>query len=354
MLISREISNKLANMSFVCSLLVVFIHIGHCPTTVGTLGWRLWYVMRYVLCTVAVPWFFLASGLLLALHADDSRWWKMALLKRGKTLVVPYWFWVIFMLIVYNFILIPTHNFLAIEEVSSPVWSPNRMLIMLGFSPFSPPANQPLWYVRALMILIIISPVLVGAARIKCRLLLPLLYFFYIAINPGHAGDGFWISEKWSHFWRFGFSIEGLFYFSTGIFIGMKAIRIPSRRISLVLGLGGIVIGIVRMLLQLQGIEDFGYLIAISIPLVLVGAWSLIPTCSWPQVLIGNTFAIYVLHPMLPIIYDILCQRFSSVLGGVVLGMFVEWFTVVLFAIFCAQGIRKISPRLAGLIFGGR
>ena len=134
----------------------------------------------------------------------------------------------------------------------------------------------------------------------------------------------------------------------------MKAICIPSRNISLVLGLVGITAGIVRMIMQCYGIDDFGYLIALSIPLVLVGVWSIIPSCSWPQVLIGNSFAVYVLHPMLPIIFDVACQRCPSVYWRSVLGMFVEWFAVVSFAIFCAQGIRKLSPRLAGLIFGGR
>lgn len=354
MSISQETSHKLANMSFVCTLLVVFIHIGHWPTAVGTYGWAFWYVIRYVFCIVAVPWFFLASGLLLAQHVDDARWWKRALLKRGKTLVVPYWFWVVFTLIAYNFILIPLHNTLTTDAIVPSAWTLNRLLIILGFSPFSPPANQPLWYVRALMILISISPGIVVAARKKWRWLLPLLFLFYIVINPGHTGGGFWISEKWCHFWRFGFSIEGLFYFSTGIFIGMKAIRIPSRSLSLVLGFGGVATGTMRILLQSRGIEDFGYLIAISIPLVLVGVWSLIPSCSWPSVLIGNSFAIYVLHPMLPIIYDVACQRWLGEFGSTVSGMFFEWFAVVLLAIFCSMGIRKFSPQLAGLIFGGR
>ena len=50
--------------------------------------------MRYVVCPIAVPFFFVASGYFLGVRAwSGCGWGGNAMRKRIKTLLIPYFFW---------------------------------------------------------------------------------------------------------------------------------------------------------------------------------------------------------------------------------------------------------------------
>lgn len=62
--IDKSLSQRLANMGFLCACFVVFLHVPFHRGEV-TLGWN----VKRMLCfafDAAVPWFFIASGFFLA------------------------------------------------------------------------------------------------------------------------------------------------------------------------------------------------------------------------------------------------------------------------------------------------
>ena len=83
------ISAKVANMSFVCALLVVLIHTTVRADSASSLWWFK-SVGREFVCKIGVPFFFVASGYYLAAHWQDARWYGREIRKRVRTLLVPF------------------------------------------------------------------------------------------------------------------------------------------------------------------------------------------------------------------------------------------------------------------------
>lgn len=91
-MISYQISNKMANASFVAASLVVFIHISiHLEN--GNLTWWFYQVVESGIARISVPFFFLASGYWLAGKFNEHGWWINECKKRIKSLILPYFIW---------------------------------------------------------------------------------------------------------------------------------------------------------------------------------------------------------------------------------------------------------------------
>lgn len=89
MKISQELSDKIANMSFVCACLVVMIHT---PFSVGTIDQFVKYWIGGGVASAAVPIFFIISGFFLGQHINEDGWYGRAVKKRIRTLVIPFLF----------------------------------------------------------------------------------------------------------------------------------------------------------------------------------------------------------------------------------------------------------------------
>ena len=140
--LTQSLSNKFANMSFVCAVLVVGqhvmrVHSWHSPS---------WFAFQFVdlgIARIAVPYFFLASGYFLAGHVGEDGWHKRALVKRLFSLVMPFLVW--------NFAYLICLNHFTFASV----------VRALGLNPFMSPELGVTWYVRSLLLLVLISPVVV-------------------------------------------------------------------------------------------------------------------------------------------------------------------------------------------------
>ena len=86
--LGMRLSNKIANMGFVCACLVVLIH----SPMFGNVGF-VTYLLKNFLVRIAVPAFFMISGFLLARHCGEEGWYCREVCKRVKTLLVPLWCW---------------------------------------------------------------------------------------------------------------------------------------------------------------------------------------------------------------------------------------------------------------------
>lgn len=137
-------SNKFRNMSVLCALFVVIIH---CRPEFehGCLAWYVKEVLENGICEMAVPFFFLASGFFIAPKIAAGLY-KAEVAKRIRTLLVPYVFW----LLMYLMLAMALSRHLSLP-------TPGQ----LGFDPFDCPALSPLWYVRSLFCLVLLSPIVV-------------------------------------------------------------------------------------------------------------------------------------------------------------------------------------------------
>lgn len=341
-------SARIANLGFVAALLVVFIHLADAPTDLGTASGLTYAVIRRVFATVAVPYFFLVSGFFLAKRSSEAGWWTSAVGKRLRTLGVPYLVWCA----------VPFLLFSVLWPVGSPdgicaraQMKASSIAAAFGLNFFTnPEANRPLWYLRDLFLLVLLSPLIGWILRASRGLALAAFLVLYLAVNPGTLDfPGFWMGQRWRIFWTFGFSLEGLFYFSVGWFLAFHPMDL-TRRAGLSLGAVGLLLGAVAVGLAAHGSPWSGYASELSVPFVMAGLWVLTPSVPWPRGLVGNAFAVYVMHP----IFLRLLLEPRRLLPDTPAMFAVEWLLAVLASVFVAIVLRKASPKAADLAFGGR
>ena len=162
--IGEALSAKVSNMGVLCMGFVVAIHVagrelsGFAP---GSLMWWWEALGHYGLFLVAVPFFFICSGYFLAGHVSESGWWFRECRKRIKSLFVPYvcWCLIFAMLGVGMYMVSNAVNGRPLIESGRFGW--RFWAGVFGVHPFSSPRLFPLWYVRALLMFVALSPLLV-------------------------------------------------------------------------------------------------------------------------------------------------------------------------------------------------
>ena len=167
---NKYLSVKLKVLSFLLMILVVFIHSHNIAgrllsgNTVLSNGYSS-FIQDFIsdgICYIAVPLFFCISGYLFFFNFKAGfKEFKSKYTKRFRTLVIPYLFWTIGVLLVYfilqlfpgtsNFSEIRIKDFRAIDFF-------NRIFIA--------PIPLQLWFVRDLIIITILSPVVYWLIRV--------------------------------------------------------------------------------------------------------------------------------------------------------------------------------------------
>lgn len=343
----------MANMGFVCSLLVVIVHLRP-PCEVGSVAWVVFQVLRYGFGTIAVPYFFVASGYFIARRSGEPGWWCRAVRKRIRTLLVPYLFWCAVMWAMIQ-VLYP----MLLNALTGRCLTDGTSLAaewwMLGVALTKRPISGAMWYVRALIFFVLISPVLLAVvSRIKGWLVLVLFTVYYF-VCPGHPdGSGIGVVGDAYEFFRFVLPLEGLCFFSLGLLLGRVECHVSGKFAAPAL-LVGVLLGLIRVcFLAAKGAVPIP-LVPLLIPFVMFGVWHFMPERKWPTWLVSSSFAIYCIHPFLVQFFDGLLDR---VIGPVACEGLAYMLGCFVFASGGAIGltllIRRFLPRLAGLIFGGR
>jgi len=327
-------------------LLVVSIHLSHLPQGIGMDVGLVYWILRYVFATVAVPFFFIVSGFFLSRHAGEPGWWTAACRQRLVTLGVPFLIWCLVPFVLFSVLWtsVPVSG-----ECSRVAWRFSSLAAGFGLNFFvAPELNRPLWYVRSLMLLVVLSPVLVILVdRFKGWTVAAALAF-WLAVNPGTlCAPDFWLSPRWQVFWVFGPSAEGIAWFTVGIFLQRHPLAL-SRRNGLAAGMLGVVIAALGLWARARGSLSGGYLMELAIPFTLVGLWILTPSVRWPSQLCASAFPVYVLHAIF-----IKALSVAPFPYGPFAWIF-EWIVVSFLALFAAFLLRRLSPRLATVFFGGR
>lgn len=133
--------NRIQALSFAWMLGVVLFHA-------GSAGCSSFYNSLISDFRVGgVSYFYIVSGYFLMKHYEGEvySWWKVAVLKRAKTLLIPYLIWCSF----------------GIQGFD--------LLRQYGLTSLGPLANPPLWYVKFLFLFCLASPVVLIAVNFLSR-----------------------------------------------------------------------------------------------------------------------------------------------------------------------------------------
>lgn len=230
---NKYLSVKLKVISFLLMIMVVFLHAHNIAdkllsgNTVLDNGYSSFFqdFISDGLNLIAVPLFFAISGYLFFYKLDGTyKEFLSKFNKRLKTLVVPYLFWSIGILLLF-FILqfLPESNtFFGNKLIKN--YSLNELLIKI----FILPIPLQLWFVRDLIVLTILSPVIYWLIRIFKYLLLLIFFItwflsfdFIILSNEAllFFVFGAFLSIYWKNSLQIDFSKRYFLYISLWIII---------------------------------------------------------------------------------------------------------------------------------------
>lgn len=207
-------------LRFFCVTAVVFVHSRGAPLDGNDIiAWRfgVYDIIRIMIsegfCRVAVPIFFFISGYLFYLNLED--WdgiiWRNKLKKRFTSLFIPYLLWNIIALVfdaaIHSSVLFKS------EEIFLQWFKDQGGGLFIWDTGNGFPINTPLWFIRDLIVFVVVSPIIYEYVK-KTRLFgLVSLYVLYFLFG-GHRIPGF--------------SAEGLFYFSCGAYYSLNRIDFTS------------------------------------------------------------------------------------------------------------------------------
>ena len=213
-------------------------------------------------------------------HCSEPGWYFREIRKRIRTLLVPYCFWNVACFFFYAII--------AMIVSGRVVWIRD----CLGINPFGLPEMPRLWFVRGLIVCVLLSPVLWKIANVGW-MGIGLMYAVYVILCPGPEGAG----VLHSLFRKGMFPLAMLFYFTMGMRFREKTFDLS---VSPVNGVMCLTIGLVLIAAQAfcryvcwGWAQYFGCL---AIPLLMIGIWAVIPNSKWPDWLTRCAFPIYLVH----------------------------------------------------------
>ena len=227
-------SKAINYLRFPLALLVVSIHFNvvliECPKTFGE---SLYNIIAcsgsIVIARVAVPMFFLFSGYLFFYKIKDftRNEYASKVKKRFKTLVLPYIYWnlIAFALLALKPLLNSYFNGAPIEEFyaylksfsyhifwDSHAWgTTTRFLGFTFYAEDSGPINAPLWFLRNLIILTVVSPIIYLFIKKIGKIFIAILTIIYLTGVFNNLSP---------------YSFYGVFYFSLGAYMSINNLRI--------------------------------------------------------------------------------------------------------------------------------
>lgn len=342
----NENSIRISLLKFVCAILVVAIHSPYMwNTTLVPNGQGQASFSSFGLTRIAVPFFFVCSGYFLAKHLGTTKDWLAAVRRRVRTLLVPFFIWTII-----EILLLPLAISLFGDIFSArPIGS--SALQFLNKYDWLYPCEKlfyktpitPLWYLRCLFIFVLVAPAIswfLGRFG-KGWLVLSFALGVLSRVIPGHEVQ---------MLLGFVFSLPGLFYFSCGIYLYSHSIPHLRGGVLIVLALF-----VCRIALSVLGFDACVPIVEeISIPFFLLVAWKLTPALRLPRWLEGMSFPIYLMHMCLFACLSPVLQLVPRLNGSPNACALVRLVVGVCGPIAVALFLRRISPRLARLLFGDR
>lgn len=180
---NEYLSRKFKVLSLLLMVMVVYIHFNpgltlnlwHVKSSLGEVNTTVSLFVQHGFTRVAVPLFFLISGYLFFLNIKQGLWqeFRKKYVSRTHSLLVPYLFWFLFwLLFIILFRCLRATDALfqgryltfgsAIQHYGLARYLQPRHL---WFTLWAPQPNYPLWYIRDLMGLVVLTPVIYWITR---------------------------------------------------------------------------------------------------------------------------------------------------------------------------------------------
>jgi surface polysaccharide O-acyltransferase-like enzyme len=307
-------------LRFPLAIMVIFIHMGvmtvaPCNADFPMLSGRgifnlIAILLSHSMSTIAVPTFFLISGFLFFIKSQELTFdvYRYKIKRRLHSLIIPYFLWnalAVVILVLFYPIIIRLHNgtFESITEVLSKGWhifydynsfTPRRN--WLGYSIHgSAPYVVPLWFLRDLIVVTILSPLIYFCVRKLKICWILLLFVAYIS--------KIWIPIQ-------GMGVIAFFYFSLGAYLAINRHNI----VTLVHKYRYIIVSGAAVLLALECYYDgsnteigyelmpyysvFGVFAAFYIASRLIVKFSILPN----KLLVSSCFFVYAMHNIVAVV----------------------------------------------------
>ena len=345
MKISEAASQKIKNMSLLCAILVVSIHIEWTHDQTLSVGWFIYNAIKGGIARIAVPFFFVVSGFFLARHFDEDQWWTREVGKRTKSLVVPFLLWSII-----SFGSMWPVSVLADLVANRPfgtsIYIPQdcNWLCVFGLDLTEFPRHVPLWYVRCLFLFALTGSLFKACVTRFKYAWLAGAFAFLLVYN--HLP-----TENLREFFRMGYSAGGIFYFSVGVAIQRFCLTEVSRRIAVICGIVGLALLGLKLLFAFNAWRGEIIIGKLSIPFLVCFVWRFMTARKLPEWLTSCSFPIFLMHAVLFAHIWFVLKYFPLVGLAKDFAMFVG---SILGSIAIATVLRRFTPRLASMLFGGR
>lgn len=342
--ISAECSAKLATFSFFAAIMVVMIHARWFLCGDGMLQ----YVMRRLLSEgvtqVSVPFFFVVSGFLLAGRMSQTGWWWRSVKSRTVSLLLPYVIWdVLFTVGIFGILWLAQHHLVgSVREClfASISCGMERWSHVPGLHELWVSADDPMWYVRSLFILVLISPVYSVLKFDRYGVLLGLLFVmlftivFLIAPTVPLLSKFVWTTLEW----------RGCLYFGIGIWLRYHPLNF-SRMAYWGFGVLAVVIWFVGCSANAHWLSRYFWM-----PLAIGAIWGLVPAVSLSRSVSALSFPIFVIHDFFMWIAKGVLDYQHPAVWKYCLSVFL----VVLISSLVARLVHRVFPYGAKILFGGR
>jgi len=348
--ITKQMSDKIASLRFICAVMVVVIYATPAPP-IDT--WQWWFVEMFCangLCRVAIPYFFFISGFLIAGHLRECAWYRREVSKRVRTLLVPYVSWIIIGIAVKTAVWCALQLLQYQSGFRCPIYGPWWLCCLdtFGLNPFVNPGV--LWFVRDLFVLVLLSCVLWWVLRhawICAVVALASLVFVTSCYMPT-------LDVRWRNFFEYFLSARALFWFSIGI-LGRFA-HFDKQVNSIALGAVSIVFWFVRALLVKFGLVQIAALCDVSGTFMTFAFLVSLPPIRFPFALTQNAFPIYLMHIHFLVLSIVLISAFGlrPYMRGSVALMFARVLFATMMSLSMAWFIRRRMPKVSSILFGGR
>lgn len=332
-------SKTLNAVKMLMILFVIFIHMN--PTTERCGEVAMWW---HSIVVVAVPVFFIISGYFFFYNVKEfnSFVYVTKLKKRGRTLLTPYLLWnllPVFMIVGGNLfsIIFRGKSFDALCSFFYGLWDEGLWHIWWDKTSGTMPFDSPLWYVRDLIIVVCLSPIIYWLIK-RIGLLLPVVIgILYVS--------GLWPNVT-------GFSPTAYLFFSIGATYALKnrlMIDMQSKMKYILL----ILASVFFILQNVESVPIVNRLFIIISSLLWIVGFSHLPdkVINIVSKYVSSVFFIYAIHN------TFVLANTSKILLWLVDEKVCYWISPLITMMLCMAAyflLKKILPRFTAFICGGR
>lgn len=344
-------SNVISSLRFPLIIGIVLMHANiHIGNSSFPIYESVYYLIAQIIARVAVPMFFLFSGFLfLATHEFTLKLYGIKLKKRIRTLLIPYIFWNAIPLLYAIFLQLTSNSHIEIDPKTlfATFWNIHKEPIPASTTPSYPSVIQ-FWYIRDLMIVMILSPIIHYFIK-QFKVLVPIILAFL------------WIFNIWYHLT--GFSITALFFFSLGFYLSqhnhnfMEMLKPHTYILGAIYAISMIPIFIQKdiewnALRRINILIGMMFLISLTTRLISSRTWQ-------PKTLLTNSsFFIFAYHTIAFQFMLLIIKKFiplQSITDIQLVLLYFTWSaTTVIFGVIIYYLLHKMYPKGLLLITGGR